>query len=96
MGGVEISSYSYLTSALDGGEWSVSRPGRALYRRGKDHRYQLDRRLGGAIVTIVTVLNRNRDKRTKHDLQHLKASSVIRFTLFAFLRLTYDTKTLSL
>jgi hypothetical protein len=24
------SSYSYLTSALDGGEWSASRPGRAL------------------------------------------------------------------
>jgi hypothetical protein len=24
------SSYSYLTSALDGGEWSESRPGRAL------------------------------------------------------------------
>jgi hypothetical protein len=24
------SSYSYLTSALDGGEWSSSRPGRAL------------------------------------------------------------------
>jgi hypothetical protein len=25
------SSYSFLTSALDGGEWSVSRPGRALH-----------------------------------------------------------------
>jgi hypothetical protein len=24
------SSYSYLTSALDGGEWSASRPGRTL------------------------------------------------------------------
>jgi hypothetical protein len=24
------SSYSFLTSALDGGEWSASRPGRAL------------------------------------------------------------------
>jgi hypothetical protein len=30
MGGGRYSSYSYLTSALDGGEWSVSRPGRAL------------------------------------------------------------------
>ncbi|KDR19802.1 Proton-coupled folate transporter [Zootermopsis nevadensis] len=29
------SSYSFLTSALDGGEWSASRPGRAL-RPGKD------------------------------------------------------------
>jgi hypothetical protein len=41
------SSYSFLTSALDGGEWSASRPGRALYPRGKDPRYPLDRRLGG-------------------------------------------------
>jgi hypothetical protein len=30
MGDNRYSSYSYLTSALDGGEWSASRPGRAL------------------------------------------------------------------
>jgi hypothetical protein len=30
LGGEEYSSYSFTTSALDGGEWSVSRPGRAL------------------------------------------------------------------
>jgi hypothetical protein len=30
MGGRWYSSYSYLTSALGGGEWSVSRPGRSL------------------------------------------------------------------
>jgi hypothetical protein len=29
-GGRRYSSYSFLTSALDGGEWSASRPGRAL------------------------------------------------------------------
>jgi hypothetical protein len=29
-GGGRYSSYSYLTSAPDGGEWSASRPGRAL------------------------------------------------------------------
>jgi hypothetical protein len=42
------SSYSFLTSALDGGEWSASasRPGRAL-PPGKEPRYPLDRRLGG-------------------------------------------------
>jgi hypothetical protein len=40
------SSYSFSTSALDGGEWSASRPGRAL-APGKDPRYQVDRRLGG-------------------------------------------------
>jgi len=40
------SSYSFLTSALDGGEWSASRPGRAL-TPGKDPQYPLDRRLGG-------------------------------------------------
>jgi hypothetical protein len=30
MGERKYSSYSYLTSVLDGGEWSASRPGRAL------------------------------------------------------------------
>jgi hypothetical protein len=30
LGGEEYSSYSFTTSALDGGEWSTSRPGRAL------------------------------------------------------------------
>jgi hypothetical protein len=40
------SSYSFLTSVLDGGEWSASRPGRAL-PRGKDPRYPLHSRLGG-------------------------------------------------
>jgi hypothetical protein len=30
LGGGRYSSYSFLTSALDGGEWSASRPGRAL------------------------------------------------------------------
>jgi hypothetical protein len=39
-------SYSFLTSALDGGEWSASRSGRAL-PPGKGPRYPLDRRLGG-------------------------------------------------
>jgi hypothetical protein len=38
------SSYSFLTSALDGGEWSASRPGRAL-PHGKDPRYPLYTRL---------------------------------------------------
>jgi hypothetical protein len=34
-GGDDVSSYSFSTSALDGGEWSASRPGRAL-ATGKD------------------------------------------------------------
>jgi hypothetical protein len=36
----------FMTSALDGGEWSVSRPCR-FYRRGKSPRYPLDTMLGG-------------------------------------------------
>jgi hypothetical protein len=40
------SSHSFTTSALDVGEWSASRPGRAL-PPGKDPRYPLARRLGG-------------------------------------------------
>jgi hypothetical protein len=39
-------SYSFLTSALDGGEWSASRPGRSLPPE-KDLRYPLYRKLGG-------------------------------------------------
>jgi len=35
-----------LTSALDGGEWSASRPG--LFTPGKEPWYSLVRRLGGA------------------------------------------------
>jgi hypothetical protein len=41
------SSYSFTTSALDGAEWSNSRPGHALPPRGKDQQYALDRRLDG-------------------------------------------------
>jgi hypothetical protein len=36
MGERRYSSYSFSTSALDGGEWSASRPGRAL-PPGKEH-----------------------------------------------------------
>jgi hypothetical protein len=39
-------SSSLITSALDGGEWSVSRPGLAL-PLGKEPLYPLDRSLGG-------------------------------------------------
>jgi hypothetical protein len=40
------SSYSFSTSALDGGEWSASRPA-ALCPRGKEPRYPLYRRMDG-------------------------------------------------
>jgi hypothetical protein len=46
LGESRYSSYSFLTSALDEGEWSASRLGRALARE-KDPRYPLYRRLGG-------------------------------------------------
>jgi hypothetical protein len=46
MGGRRYSSYSFFTSALDGGERSASRPSHTL-ARGKDPRYPLYRRLGG-------------------------------------------------
>jgi hypothetical protein len=44
--GMMHNSYSFTTSALDGGEWSAPRPGRALLP-GKGPRYPLYRRLGG-------------------------------------------------
>jgi hypothetical protein len=46
LGEWRYSSTHSLTSALDGGEWSASRP-RPLYPQGKSPWYPLDRRLGG-------------------------------------------------
>jgi hypothetical protein len=45
-GGVDGYIHVFLTSALVGGEWSASRPGR-FTPQGKNLRYPLDRRLGG-------------------------------------------------
>jgi hypothetical protein len=44
----KYSSYSFLTSELDRGEWSTSRPGRAL-PPGKEPQYLLGRRWGGPL-----------------------------------------------
>jgi hypothetical protein len=46
----KYSPYSFLTSALDGDEWSASRPVRAL-PPGKGPRYPLYSRLGGPVWT---------------------------------------------
>jgi hypothetical protein len=46
LGERRYSSYSFLTSALEGGKWSASRPGSALPPE-KEPRYPLYRRLGG-------------------------------------------------
>jgi hypothetical protein len=43
--GVEARLHSFLTSAVDGDEWSASRPGR--FDPGKEPRYPFNRRLGG-------------------------------------------------
>jgi hypothetical protein len=42
----KYNSNSFITSALDRGEWSETRTGRA-FPRVQDHRYPLDSRLGG-------------------------------------------------
>jgi hypothetical protein len=47
------SSFSFTTSALDGDEWSVSRPGHAL-PQGERPRYPLYRRLGGPQIRLDT------------------------------------------
>jgi hypothetical protein len=44
--GMEIELHAFLTSALEGGEWSASRRGR-FTPRGNTSRYPMDRRLGG-------------------------------------------------
>jgi hypothetical protein len=45
-GGVDVYIHIFLTSALVGGEWSVSRSGRFIFWE-KLPRYPLDRSLGG-------------------------------------------------
>jgi hypothetical protein len=45
-GGIEVQLHSFLTSALDGGEWSTSRLGR--FTPGKECQYPSSRRLGGS------------------------------------------------
>jgi hypothetical protein len=46
-GGVEVEFHAFLTTSLDGGELSASRPPRPLYSQGRSRWYPLDRRLGG-------------------------------------------------
>jgi hypothetical protein len=43
---MEVQLQSFLTSAIDGGEWSASRTSR-FTPRGKNPLYPLDRKLGG-------------------------------------------------
>ena len=42
---MKVQPHSFLSSALDGGEWLTSRPGR--FNPGKQPRYLLNRKLGG-------------------------------------------------
>jgi hypothetical protein len=46
------SSFSLTTSALEGGEWSASRPGRPL-AKGKGPPVPIERRLGGVVVSVL-------------------------------------------
>ena len=60
-GGVEVQLHSFfLTSALDGGEWSALRTGRST--PGKVSSIPLNRRLGGPqnrrIISVVTDISR--------------------------------------
>jgi len=46
MGGTNAYLHSFQTSALDGGEWSISRPGRFIH--GKENKLSIEERaLGG-------------------------------------------------
>jgi hypothetical protein len=44
---VDVWLHAFLTSTLDGDEWSASRPGRFTPPQEKSHWYPLDRRVGG-------------------------------------------------
>jgi hypothetical protein len=53
LGGEEYCSYSFSTSALDWGEWSASRPGRALVP-GKGHPVHIVQEAGWALKPVWT------------------------------------------
>jgi len=46
-GRMEVQFHAFLTSVLDGGEWSISRPDLSPRSPGKRRQYSLERRLGG-------------------------------------------------
>jgi len=50
---MSYSSYSFSTSALDGGEWSASRPGR-VYPQGKDRPVPIVQEAGWAPELVWT------------------------------------------
>jgi len=52
--GVEVQLHAFLSSAIDGGEWSASRPGRFTPR--KSPWYPLDRWLGGPRAGLDAVV----------------------------------------
>jgi hypothetical protein len=52
-GGEAYRSYSFFTSALDGGEWSASSPGRVL-AQGKDPSTHCTGHLGGVVSVLAT------------------------------------------
>jgi hypothetical protein len=51
--GVEVKLHAFLISALDGDEWSTSRPGH--FTPGETPQYPLDKRLGGPISGLDAV-----------------------------------------
>jgi hypothetical protein len=53
MGERRYSSYSYLTSALDGGEWSASRPGHILLP-GKEPSVSIGQEVGWDLEPVWT------------------------------------------
>jgi hypothetical protein len=63
--GVEVWLYAFLTSVLNGGRWSASRPGRFTPKERAPW-YPLDRRLGAGnnfrIREVSGSLNKGRDE----------------------------------
>jgi hypothetical protein len=64
LGDRRYSSYSFLTSALEGGEWSASRPGRAL-PPGKEPPVPIVQEAGWAPEPVWTTDNSNKGKNKK-------------------------------
>jgi hypothetical protein len=82
--GVEIQLHAFLTSALDGGEWSASHPGRFTPR--EIPWYPLDRRLGGLrsgldrVVTFVAHIEEKKMIITNDVITHIICNYPVYYT----------------
>jgi hypothetical protein len=85
------SSYSFLTSALDGGEWSASRPGRAI-PPGKGPPIPIVQEAGWALEPVWTQRQEEKSSASVRDRTSVVQSVVRHYTIWATVHCSIETK----